>query len=252
MPLDRSVRRAAQDNQQRPNRSDWHGEAPRTLTAATDHALESQYLIAGQMAAAVLTQRLDGKQLGAVHQAVARALPAFTSLLGGNGGGGCPNTLGCDIHSFAIVRGGLCHGARIIIAPIQQTKQFESSAHQERSALRRPLESTRLIVTDSLIRCGAFDVIHHEDINWTLGRFQPSSDFEFSLRRLHNISKIISTFVDCAGEICQVPFSSSIPDSRFQSTRSERKSEWRFTAEHAKHAEQELPPGCQRAPRPSR
>ena len=66
MPLDRGGCGAAHDEQQRPNRSDRHGEAPRALTSAADHALESACLIAGQTAAAVLGERRGGKQLGAI------------------------------------------------------------------------------------------------------------------------------------------------------------------------------------------
>src|SRR5262249_44884626 len=61
-------------------------ETPRALAAAADHALEFACLIVGQMAAAVVGQRLGGKQLHAighrriVHQIAPprRSEPLFT------------------------------------------------------------------------------------------------------------------------------------------------------------------------------
>ena len=67
---------AAHDEQQRANRADRHGEAPRALTAAADHALESQRLLAGQVAAAVLGKRGGRKHLGPIgHAVIVRQTP---------------------------------------------------------------------------------------------------------------------------------------------------------------------------------
>jgi hypothetical protein len=56
----------AQDEQQRPNRSDGYGEPACAVAAAAGDALEPNGLIASQMAAAVLGQRLGVKRLGVI------------------------------------------------------------------------------------------------------------------------------------------------------------------------------------------
>jgi len=48
--------------------------------------------------------------------------------------------------------------------------------------LRRPLESTRLLVTCALVRCGAFEVIDDENINRTSVGFEFESELVLDRR----------------------------------------------------------------------